>query len=300
METALQSPNSSMEADKPRAPRFEAYVMTGDAILNLSRTTHSPEYLLAHSKRRPAPQKQPQPSNSVPTSPVEQTPQPKPWEPDTPAKTPVSVSSVRSSKSEEALHHHAEPEPPSKTAEERTFSHNALSEVPENERIVWTYNAPMSSMTEKEVRRYMADQFWLSTRTENYLKQLTNTPQPQASSAGNETIAAKEALDEAKITCDTESSMSPAPIAEVAAPEKAIVSNTAAANCIQGPVPDLAKHEATSARCESPVEDQPASPARAAHSRSPTDDDSDADSLQSVHYSPKGVDMPSAIRLAKR
>lgn len=31
-----------------------------------------------------------------------------------------------------------------------------------------------------------------------------------------------------------------------------------------------------------------------------SDDGSDVDSLHSYHYSPKGVDMPSAIRLAKR
>lgn len=31
-----------------------------------------------------------------------------------------------------------------------------------------------------------------------------------------------------------------------------------------------------------------------------SEDDSDVDSLLSFHYSPKAVDMPSAIRLAKR
>lgn len=31
-----------------------------------------------------------------------------------------------------------------------------------------------------------------------------------------------------------------------------------------------------------------------------SEDESDIESLHSYHYSPKGVDMPSAIRLAKR
>lgn len=38
-----------------------------------------------------------------------------------------------------------------------------------------------------------------------------------------------------------------------------------------------------------------------ASSPSPSsEDDSDVDSLHSFHYSPKAVDIPSAIRLAKR
>lgn len=296
METAVQSPNSSMEADKPRAPRFEAYVMTGDAILNLSRTTHSPEYLPVHSKRRPAPQQQPQPSTSVPTSPVDQSPQPKPWEPDTPAKTPVS-STVRSFKSEESLNHHSQPETPSKTAEERTFSHNALTEVQENERIVWTYNAPMTGMSEKEMRRYLADQFWLNTRTENYLKQLKNSAQADEPPAEEAKLAH---VHEEKQTCDT--SNTPRTTELVA--DNAITNAEAAAQesvheSVQEPVPELPKEESTGPN-ESPLEESASSPARAALSRSPTDDDSDADSLQSVHFSPKGVDMPSAIRLAKR
>lgn len=32
----------------------------------------------------------------------------------------------------------------------------------------------------------------------------------------------------------------------------------------------------------------------------PLEDDSDVESLHSFHYSPKAVDMPSAVRLAKR
>lgn len=32
----------------------------------------------------------------------------------------------------------------------------------------------------------------------------------------------------------------------------------------------------------------------------PSEDDSDVESLHSFHYSPKAVDLPSAIRLAKR
>lgn len=37
-----------------------------------------------------------------------------------------------------------------------------------------------------------------------------------------------------------------------------------------------------------------------ASSPPPSEDDSDVESLHSFHYSPKAVDMPSAIRLAKR
>lgn len=37
-----------------------------------------------------------------------------------------------------------------------------------------------------------------------------------------------------------------------------------------------------------------------ASSPPPSEDDSDVESLHSFHYSPKAVDLPSAIRLAKR
>lgn len=299
METALSSPNSSIEVDKPRAPRFEAYVMTGDAILNLSRTTTSPEYLPVHSKRRSVQQ---QPSNSVPTSPSEQTPRTKAWEPDTPAKSPVS-SLVRNSKSEEALVIHMEKEPANKpSAEERTFSHSTLVEgVQEAERIVWTYNAPLSSLTEKELRRYEADQFWLSTRTETSFKQTKQIIKLEETTAEVKTernfISSNQVTD-SRSGCDSQNGSI---VAAVAAPS------------IPVPVPPLVVAEepieeeeedepeaSIDTQHKDTYEENPASPIRPPLTRSSTDEESDADSLQSVHYSPKGVDMPSAIRLAKR
>ena len=287
METALSSTNSSIDVDKPRAPRFEAYVMTGDAILNLSRTTHSPEYLPVHSKRRSVQQQQP--SNSVPTSPSEQTPRPsKPWEPEIPAKSPVSAL-VRNSKSEEALVLHIEKETATKTTEEtRTFSQSTLQEgVIEAERIVWTYNAPLSSMTEKELRRYEADQFWLSTRTESSFKQTkqiikleeTTEVKREENHCKNSNLP----TDDSRLGCDTQSSPIVAPASSTAVAQEPTILASA-----EQPEADL--HHSH----------DPVSPVRPPLTRSSTDEESDADSLQSVHYSPKGVDMPSAIRLAKR
>ncbi len=290
METALSSPNSTIDVDKPRAPRFEAYVMTGDAILNLSRTTHSPEYLPVHSKRRSVQQ----PSNSVPTSPSEQTPRPnKPWEPETPAKSPVSAL-VRNSRSEEALVLHTEKEIVTKTTEEtRTFSQSTLQEgVTEAERIVWTYNAPLSSMTEKELRRYEADQFWLSTRTESSFKQTKQIIKLEETTTTTEVKKEENhfnpspVTDDSRLGCDTQSSPSVAAASStVFAQEPAILASA------EQPEADLLKDS---------HDDNPVSPVRPPLTRSSTDEESDADSLQSVHYSPKGVDMPSAIRLAKR
>lgn len=285
METALPSPNPSIDVDKPRAPRFEAYVMTGDAILNLSRTTHSPEYALpVHSKRRSVQQ---QPSSSVPTSPSEQALHPtKPWEPETPAKTPVSTATVRSSKSEEALVIHMEEEKSKKNAEERTSSQSSLGEgITETERIVWTYNAPLSSMTEKELRRYEADQFWLSTRTESSSKQTKQIIKVEETKEVKEehiTLYSCEVAD-TRLGCDTQNGPTVASKAIIQEPMK------------------LEQLEVESNGEIQKDDDIPAnSSVRPPLARTPTDEESDADSLQSVHYSPKGVDMPSAIRLAKR
>ena len=303
METALSSTNSSMDVDKPRAPRFEAYVMTGDAILNLSRTTHSPEYLPLHSKRRSVQQ----PSNSVPTSPSDLAAMPKPWELDTQsaAKTPTSSSLGRNSKSEEALAVHLEKETP--PAEERTLSHVSTLEegVTEAERIVWTYNAPLSSMTEKELRRYEAEQFWLSTRTEGKsykeTKQITRLEETTATTTMTTTTTTTQVEDDFSSStsqnvaeesgCDTQTATQANPNADR---EKMTHS-------------DRPEPESANGNVESSINDYysqddntPASPVRSTLTRSSTEEESDADSLQSVHYSPKGVDMPSAIRLAKR
>jgi len=266
--------------------------MTGDAILNLSRTTHSPEYVLpVHSKRRSVQQ---QPSNSVPTSPSEQTPRPnKPWEPETPAKTPVSATLIRNSKSEEALVLHMEEDKSKKTVEERTSSQTALVEgVTESERIVWTYNAPLSSMTEKELRRYEADQFWLSTRTESSSKQikqiikLEETKEVrQEHTTTTTTFYSSEGAD-TRLGCDTQSGPAVASIVVAQEPTKTL----------EQPEVGITNVEIQKDDDNNPVN----SPIRPTLTRTPTDEESDADSLQSVHYSPKGVDMPSAIRLAKR
>lgn len=263
--------------------------MTGDAILNLSRTTHSPEYLPLHSKRRSVQQ----PSNSVPTSPSDQAVRPKPWEPDTPAKTPVSSSLGRNSKSEEALVHLEKEAPTKQTVEERTFSHSTLEEgVTETERIVWTYNAPLSSMTEKELRRYEADQFWLSTRTEKSFKETKQIIRLEESTASTTTTEVKEEsysssshVADSKSGCDTQisDSVTITSLPKVSTEEK-----------------PLNQPETNAEPSKDNQDDTPVSPVRSPLTRSSTEEESDADSLQSVHYSPKGVDMPSAIRLAKR
>lgn len=310
METAVSSPP---DGDKPRAPRFEAFVMTGDAILNLSRTTHSPEVLPIHSKRRRAFQQQqlasqqsqqqqqhqqqqkqeqqtqhyvPQPSNSLPTSPSELVERgQKPWEPET---SPPAVSTpIRSSKSEEALTivHMEEKKPPSKPEECAKVSKNEdcakvsndkLVETggKEPDRIVWTYNAPLTGLSEKEMRRYEADQFWLNTRTESSSKQQKQTTQADEKIVNNSSeTAADEGVGSRLASCDTQI------VREIAGEQPA------SAKVIEEEEPSLVAN----------------SPVRPPMTRSSTEEsESDADSLQSVHFSPKGVDMPSAIRLAKR
>jgi hypothetical protein len=182
-----------------------------------------------------------------------------------------------------------------KTVEERTSSQSTLVEgVTESERIVWTYNAPLSSMTEKELRRYEADQFWLSTRTESSSKQTkqiikleeTKEVKQEHTTSTITTFYSSEVAD-TRLGCDTQSG--PAVASIVVAQEPIIT--------LEQPQVGITNAEIQKDEDNSPVNN---SPVRPPLTRTPTDEESDADSLQSVHYSPKGVDMPSAIRLAKR
>jgi hypothetical protein len=153
-------------------------------------------------------------------------------------------------------------------------------------------------MTEKELRRYEADQFWLSTRTESSSKQtkqiikLEETKevrQEHATTTTNQTTTfySSEVAD-TRLGCDTQSGP-PAVASVVVAQEPTVIT-------LEQPEVGLTNVEIQKDEDNNPVN----SPIRPPLTRTPTDEESDADSLQSVHYSPKGVDMPSAIRLAKR
>ena len=246
METNASPPVSMKE---PGKPRFEAFVMTGDAILNLSRTTHSPTFFPIHSKRRKYVEK-----NET-----------------TEKENLTALPLVRNSTSEENLHKNIETNKVSDkvsdkvSAEEETVARSLNGEVTTNDRIVWTYNAPM---TEQEVRRLEADQFWSSTKISapptKQPKQLVDMEKTHKESHRNSNTPPEDAGNE------TDNSS--------------------------------AKNETVPEIISSPDEDRKSassSPLLSKQSLS-QEEDSDADSLQSVHYSPKGVDMPSAIRLAKR
>ena len=281
--------------DKPaRAPRFEAFVMTGEAILNLSRTTHSPEVLPIHSKRRRAfqnhqqlqqqqqqqKQQEHQPqctsSSSVPTSPSELV------EKD---QIPQASTPIRCYKSEETLIkvHMEKEEQEVKKAPSKPELQAETEPIKEPDRIVWTYNAPLTGLSEKEMRRYEANQFWLNTLTDSTCKQQPKQTVVQTDSEklvnNGSADAAEEGMgklvNSGQFSCDSQ-----------------------IARESDGQQPTSAKLiEEEESNSVGPAN----SPIRPPMTRSSTEEsESDADSLQSVHFSPKGVDMPSAIRLAKR
>lgn len=267
MDRNASSPISAMEPEKPKHPRFEAYVMTGDTILNLSRTTHSPGSFPIHSKRR----KYVPPSNTVPTSPINPIPAPaeKLGEMET-VTDPILAKNdiprlVRTSESEENVHNCKEMQKSSEPNKEEVIPSSSNGETATTDRIVWTYNAPMS---EQEVRRLEADQFWSSTRREAPAKlpKLRDSSEHNSESQVDQLIETSNTRDTANET-DNSTARSETPL------EAGVYSSE------------------DGSPSGSPLLSKPSIP---------TDEDSDADSLQSVHYSPKGVDMPSAIRLAKR
>lgn len=285
--TAVSSPGGE---DKPTRARFEAFVMTGDAILNLSRTTSSSPAFVPNQfgRRRPRPtveqQQHPQPSLSTPTSPVEKVHLASKDEQGSSPPTSLPASTpIRTSKSEETLTT-SSPESHQQTPckpEERTLSAEKLLEPKEPERIVWTYNAAPDSLSEKERRRYEADQFWLNTRTESSFKQLKqHIAETRGPTESTTSPMADEDRKEGEIfTCDTQ--------------EQRPTESASCANAEESPPPvdDLATNVDTATTgAKHPL-----------LTRSSTEEsESDADSLQSLHFSPKGVDVPSAIRLAKR
>ena len=267
MDRNASSPISAMEPEKPKHPRFEAYVMTGDTILNLSRTTHSPGSFPIHSKRR----KYVPPSNTVPTSPINPIPAPaeKLGEMET-VTDPILAKNdiprlVRTSESEENVHNCKEIQKSSEPNKEEVIPSSSNGETATTDRIVWTYNAPMS---EQEVRRLEADQFWSSTRREAPAKlpKLRDSSEHNSESQVDQLIETSNTRDTANET-DNSTARTETPL------EAGVFSSE------------------DGSPSGSPLLSKPSIP---------TDEDSDADSLQSVHYSPKGVDMPSAIRLAKR
>lgn len=267
MDSNASSPIPAMEPEKPKHPRFEAYVMTGDTILNLSRTTHSPGFFPIHSKRRRCVP----PSNPVPTSPINliQPPVEKIGETETITDPTLAKNDipplVRNSESEENVLNCNKMQTKTEPDKEEVIPSSSNGEANTTDRIVWTYNAPM---TEQEVRRLEADEFWSSTRREAPVKQ----PKLQHDAEQN----VKSQVDQLIETSNTHD----------AGPD---IENS------------ITKPETTSDAGLYPSEENglSASPLLSKTSLS-TDEDSDADSLQSVHYSPKGVDMPSAVRLAKR
>lgn len=266
MDSNASSPISAVEPEKPKHPRFEAYVMTGDTILNLSRTTHSPGFFPIHSKRR----KYVPPSNPVPSSPINLIQAPVENQGETETVTDPTLAKndipplVRNLESEENVHNSNGLQETVEPLKEEVIPTSSNGEVKIIDRIVWTYNAPM---TEQEVRRLEADEFW-SNRREAPVKQLKlqDDIEQNIESQVNQSI-------ETSNTQDTGNEIENSTIQTEATPDIGLYS------CEDG----------------SPS----ASPSLLKTSVS-TDEDSDADSLQSVHYSPKGVDMPSAIRLAKR
>ncbi len=295
METATLSSTSTdglVDSVRPRAPRFEAFVMTGDAILNLSRTAHSPEFLPIHSKKK---KNQRQSLNSLPNSPCELVQSVvKPWEQeDVPTKLERIVqdstsanASVNIGKPDDHIPIGTTPELNNRTEGVSPSSNTSPECGKDNERIVWTYNAPLS---EQEVRRLEADQFWLHAKQHTSFKQINqlmkineNTEASPDASFIHRDYSVKNQAFENNQVFESYGTSKIVPMAlepdNSSAKGEAIIS--------------LVTEEESFPTC-SGKEIQLAI-------TSPSDEESDADSLQSFHYSPKGVDMPSAIRLAKR
>ena len=288
----LGQQGSSLDTVKPRTPRFEAYVMTGDAILNLSRTTHSPEFFPIHSRKK---KRLSQATNSVPNSPCELEHEEKPWESEkksdcTQSEQCSTTILMRNSRSEDTLstpstQNEIKPE----DDEEMTFSYNTLLETgKDSERIVWTYNAPH---TEQELRRMESEQFWLNSAQKVTSKQsnhLTNIKEVQENRL--ESKAASEDSSEKSENIAREIEDSSQPVIMNFCTLKTDVQSAKEVDEAEGEMATLVEEDCVSPRTKL---------TSSGYSTS-MDEDSDADSLQSFHYSPKGVDMPSAIRLAKR
>ncbi|XP_059468514.1 PH and SEC7 domain-containing protein isoform X2 [Neocloeon triangulifer] len=372
------------QENKPPQPRFEAFMMTGDLILNLSRQQQTAGFIPPKQKAVDSLRYH----SSVPTSPNEmelgvKTTKEKPEEVACGNSkgnnanmggcySSTSGGFVRTSKSED----HLQLQKDSLSAvdididEDTTSSLNNLLDTrqdaesscsslatvaqgKDNDRIVWTYNAPLSDLQQQQQLMLLQQQqqhhHQQNSSESNSIS--PNSPTSVSSSVmSSDNSSSKRVMllnsmdgeeeDSMDILCakdlmmelsDPSDSDSTILVSERTAQKRAKVSLQAAATVAQqrrvdhnrimlqvkgsdrlkpdSPPPSSGNvtpdHVAYQELSEDEAhEDEDKLGSTATKSLSPpssiTEDDSDIESLHSFHYSPKAVDMPSVLRLAKR
>ncbi|XP_063217920.1 PH and SEC7 domain-containing protein isoform X6 [Bacillus rossius redtenbacheri] len=340
--------SSNDKFSRPRPPRFEAFMMTGDVILNLSRTQQSSGLLPKHQKkvdslryhhhhhhyhnhhhhhnnsvptspnemelghRNHHHHKLPSGTNSAGTSPVGPNkrdsagPQTS-GVPCCPSGTQAPFPGfVRTSRSEDHLQFQKDSSISAVDIdidEDVTSSLNTLldtrpdsggSNDHDKDRIVWTYNAPVSSPGSP-------------SSSEDTSPRRSLSPQSPTS------------VSSSVMSSNSSSRGGPAPSGPLGGllqpngelSQSEAVSNISSPDFQEEETLDILSTRDLMELRESEDEltmlgDEPGFPgARATSATSATsppasEDDSDIESLHSFHYSPKAVDIPSAVRLAKR
>ncbi|KAK9506294.1 hypothetical protein O3M35_008254 [Rhynocoris fuscipes] len=356
--------NGDAAVNKGSQPKFEAFVMTGDRVLKICRTQQGS--VLPKQQRKVDSLRNNmhnynnhQRHNSVPTSPIEAERHPKPrtnsagTSPTPPAGGPgpggggpASLYVVRTSKSEDHLQSNKD----SLSAvsieidDDVTSSLNTLLDTrqeteTEDQRIVWTYNAPpltdsstehttssphrsgspasptsvsssvMSSSTSSDSDKRgvgaNADSGRLMPGFCSSYTNNNNTDLSQSEAVSNisspdfieedSEIITKDLVMEVSDPSDSDSTLL---VSETTRRKRA---NSDGAGEHRIVIQDderlvqLTEGAANLAKSVSP----PPVPSGNVHS-SGGEEDSDVESLHSYHYSPKAVDIPSAVRLAKR
>ncbi|CAB3377447.1 Hypothetical predicted protein [Cloeon dipterum] len=389
-----QQQQQAQQENKPPQPRFEAFMMTGDLILNLSRQQQTSGFIPPKQKAVDSLRYH----NSVPTSPNESELGMKSKEKSPPEEGSASSCAkgsnppnmgcyssssggfVRTSKSED----HLQLQKDSLSAvdididEDTTSSLNNLldtrqdaesscsslatvAQAKDSDRIVWTYNAPLSDLQQQQQLQRMQEQYssesnsispnsptsvsssvMSSDNSSSKRVMLLNSMDGEVNNGDySEAISSPDFQEEESmdILCakelmelsDPSDSDSTILVSERTAQKRAKVSLQAAATVAQqrradhgrmlqvkgsdrlrpsdSPPPSSGNitpdHVAYQELSEDEAhEDDDKATSTATKSLSPpssiTEDDSDIESLHSFHYSPKAVDMPSVLRLAKR
>ncbi|KAK2720362.1 hypothetical protein QYM36_004300 [Artemia franciscana] len=304
---------SPKDLDKAKTPRFEAYMMTGDVILNVSKTAPSPEIISPSAKQKKkdevslpsSPELPPLRKNEIPRTPIT---------PDDSSDSQAFVyPNLRHSRSEDTL-----PSDRRSSGEENTASSlQTLLETKnstdhDNDRIVWTYNAPTTgdsaktSFDQTSIPDSVSPISEYDTRSLKYVE--LERPLLKSSDSQQSDISASS--DKINLVSNA---------SECSATRKQSFfeklfrlspkTHSVSSNSVES-VSELSEVQAQSysdlAVGEHEVSEEGISncatlgtETRKASSPTLSEEESDLESL-SYHYSPKAVDVPAAGRLAKR
>ncbi|KAG0710782.1 PH and SEC7 domain-containing protein 3 [Chionoecetes opilio] len=357
------------ERNASRKPKSEAYLMTGDLILNLSRTSHDASWL---PTQKTVDDLRKSGSSSVPTSPNEinvcggrlvkrdlGSPQSlcSPVSVDNPASSgavkftyPPAGSSVRISKSEDQLQYQKDSNMCAVNIEledDVTSSLNTLLDTcddprssplppPLEDRIIWTFNAPRTTSPDSVRSSHDSDSPLIRSPSPLSPQSPTSSMQYSCSGVYDKMVSGRDSMgssnrarrqDENRIVIKVEgpdaapsgrrrpqhlqkSADDPFPPRDDVLRDPDLTpTNTRPPTPGSGTLsPDtLAYQELRESEDEITCLSEEdgtgkASSVRTSSTTSPplSEDESDIESLHSFHYSPKAVDIPSAVRLAKR